>query len=354
MKKKYFILFLFFFVLFCTFLLFRFFPFSSTKTEGNYPTIHLKGKVNVFVPYGEKYKEKGVRAYDKHDKDISKKVKVIGSVDTNHLGRQQITYEVTNSKGNSVQTKRFVTVEKSDKIPYQSAYDTIDNKVQSWGTNNKQDGTRPLVNVPLEKLKKYNAYAMGKDDKVLYLTFDEGSLETYLKEIVDVLNENNVKGTFFLCYTFMKKNPKLIYEMVEKGHSIGNHTASHKSMPTLANATSFSSFLNELISNEKLFEKITGKKMDPIYREPRGEFSFRTLQIMKDLGYRSYFWSAAYKDWDDKLTKEEAFDSMIKRVHNGAIYLLHPTSKGNYLALSDFIKEMKKEGYTFDLVKNIS
>ena len=93
--------------------------------------------------------------------------------------------------------------------------------------------------------------------------------------------------------------------------------------------------------------------MDKIYREPRGEFSKRSLNIMKDLGYSTYFWSSAYKDWDDKLTKEEALTSMIERVHNGAIFLLHPTSKGNYLALENFIKTMKEKGYTFDLVKNI-
>ena len=115
----------------------------------------------------------------------------------------------------------------------------------------------------------------------------------------------------------------------------------------------FEKYLNELIVTEEAFEKATGKPMDHIYREPKGEYSLRSLSIIKDLGYKTYFWSAAYQDWDDKLTKEDALEAMLERVHNGAIYLLHPTSKGNYLALDDFIKTMKKEGYTFDLVKNI-
>lgn len=350
MKKMYLIV----FVLGLCLLYFVCFFDPPTYTSDNYPTIRLKGKINVFVPYGGKYKEKGYFAYDKEDGNIRKKVKVKNNIDTKKLGRQQIIYEVTNSKGNMVKTSRFVTIEKSNTIPYSIHYDKIDNEILYWGTNNKKDGKRPLVNIDPVELKKYNAYAMGRDEKVLYLTFDEGSLENYLPQIVDVLNKNDVKATFFLCYTFMKKNKKLIKEMVEKGHSIGNHTAHHVSMSTLASSTTFSTFLDELILNEKLFEKITGKKMDSIYREPKGEFSMRTLNIISDLGYRSYFWSAAYKDWDDKLTKEEAYQSLIERVHNGAIYLLHPTSKGNYLALADFIKEMKKEGYTFDLVKNIS
>ena len=124
-------------------------------------------------------------------------------------------------------------------------------------------------------------------------------------------------------------------------------------MPSLATKESFSKYLEEIISVEDTFKEVTGREMDKIYREPRGEFSKRSLSIMKDLGYSTYFWSSAYKDWDDKLTKEEALSSMIERVHNGAIFLLHPTSKGNYLALEEFIKIMKDKGYTFDLVKNI-
>ena len=204
-----------------------------------------------------------------------------------------------------------------------------------------------------EELKKYNAYAMGPDKKVIYLTFDEGTMTSYLPQIVEVLNNNNVKGTFFLCKNYIKNNKELINKMLDSGHSIGNHTASHLSMPSLASKENFSKYLEEIISVEDTFKEVTGREMDKIYREPRGEFSKRSLNIMKDLGYSTYFWSSAYKDWDDKLTKEEALTSMIERVHNGAIFLLHPTSKGNYLALENFIKTMKEKGYTFDLVKNI-
>ena len=146
---------------------------------------------------------------------------------------------------------------------------------------------------------------------------------------------------------------EVINKMLDSGHSIGNHTASHLSMPSLASKENFSKYLEEIISVEDTFKEVTGREIDKIYREPRGEFSKRSLNIMKDLGYSTYFWSSAYKDWDDKLTKEEALTYMIERVHNGAIFLLHPTSKGNYLALENFIKTMKEKGYTFDLVKNI-
>lgn len=205
-----------------------------------------------------------------------------------------------------------------------------------------------------EELKKYNAYSMGPDKKVIYLTFDEGGISSYLPQIVDILDKNNVKGTFFLCKNYIKSNKKLIQRLINNGHSIGNHTANHMSMPNLANKENFQKYLDEIISVEETFKEVTGRNMDKIYREPRGEYSLRSLSIIKDLGYSTYFWSSAYKDWDDSLTKEEALNAMIERVHNGSIFLLHPTSKGNYLALDEFIIKIKNEGYTFDLVKNIN
>ena len=160
---------------------------------------------------------------------------------------------------------------------------------------------------------------MGPDKKVIYLTFDEGGISSYLPQIVDILDKNNVKGTFFLCKNYIKTNKELMLRLINNGHSIGNHTANHMSTPSLANKENFQKYLDEIISVEETFREVTGRNMDKIYREPRGEYSLRSLNIIKDLGYSTYFWSSAYKDWDDSLTKEEALNAMIERVHNGFI-----------------------------------
>lgn len=340
-------------ILLCIFFAYNHFYLSNSKVINNYPTLELKGKRLIYLTLGDTYKEPGYVAHDDKDGSLTKKVRVEDNIDLKTPGTYEISYKVTNSKGNTMESKRFVNIKLSTEAKYKSTYDSIDNSIKGWGTNNKKDGTRPIIDMSNEELKKYNAYAMGPDEKVIYLTFDEGSNETYLPEIVDILNKNDVLGTFFLCRHYIETHPDLMKQMVETGHSIGNHTANHKSMPTLATQANFQKYLNELIATEEAFEKVTGKPMDHIYREPRGEYSLRSLSIVKDLGYRTYFWSAAYQDWDDKITKEQALQSMIERAHSGVIYLLHPTSKGNYLALDDFIKTMKKQGYTFDLVKNI-
>lgn len=345
MKKKIFIL----FVLIIVFSLIIRFNFKEKITL---PKITLKGDNIVTIYTTQKYKEVGFKATDKKDGDLTNKVTIEGKV-KNEVGTYELIYKVKNSKGEMAEAHRFIKVLENKALTYKNEYDKIDNKNRGWWSDNKKDGKRPTGGADINELKKYNAYYMGSDKKILYLTFDEGGLETYVKEIVDILNKNNVKATFFLCLKYIEKNPSLIKEMVEAGHTIANHTANHLNMPTLATKENFDKYLKEINQVEKAYFNITGKQMKKIYRDPKGEWSFRDLQIMKDLGYKTYFYSAYYLDYAENLTKEKALTELTVRVHNGAIYLIHPKNKGNYLALNDFINNMKKQGYTFDLVKNI-
>lgn len=332
--------------------------FVTKNNQDLTPKIELKGKQMIKINLGETYKEDGYTATYKKEGDLTKNVQIINEVNYNKAGTYQITYTVK-YKGVTAKAQRFITIENNkivnSNVKYKAEYDNIDNTKRSWWPGNKKDQKRPTdgAGATEEELLKYNAYYMGPDKKVVYLTFDEGSLDTYVKEIVNVLNKNNVKATFFLCKGFIVKNPDLIKHMAESGHSIGNHTANHLAMPTLANSNSFEKYLREITDVENAYYKITGKQMDKVYREPRGEFSFRSLQIVKDLGYSSYFWSASYLDFNGELSKKKALEEMKLRYHNGAIYLIHPNNKGNYLALNDFIKFLKEQGFSFDLVKNI-
>lgn len=341
LKKIIFILFMMTFTLKYTYKLY-------TKTT--IPNLSLNGKTYITITNGEKYIEPGFLAFDDKDGNITKFVEVKNDINTQKNGTYEITYSVKNSSNKKVIKKRIVSVKD---IKYKDEYDNIDNTSRGWWSNNKLDGMRPSGGADINELKKYNTYFLGKDEKVIYLTFDEGSLKTYVKEIVDALNKKKVKATFFLCKTFIEKNPDLIKQMVKSGHSIGNHTFHHENMPSLATKENFSKYLSELKETEDAFYKITNQKMDKVYRDPRGEWSYRDLTIIKDLGYKSFFYSANYDDFSKTLTKEEALNEMMKRYHNGAIYLIHPNNKGNYEALETFINEMKKLGFTFDLVKNI-
>lgn len=326
--------------------------FKNKKEENDYPIIELIGNNIINIKMNETYIEPGYKASDSKDGNITDKVKITNNIDYNTPGTYEIIYEVTNSKNKKFTIKRFVNIEIKE-ISYKDEFDNIDNTTREWGAKNNKDGTRSIGNATSEELLKYNAYYIGPDEKKIYLTFDEGQNDTYIREILEVLNEKKVKATFFFCKNYITSNPELMKLLVNNGHSVGNHTANHVDMTKLATRENYQKYVNQIKQVEEVFKEITGVNLDKVYREPKGVWSYRSLEIVKNLGYKTYFWSAAYVDFNGELSKEQAYNLMLERIHNGAIYLIHPNNKGNYLALSDFIDEAIKIGYTFDLVKNI-
>lgn len=322
---------------------------KESKEDKCTPKIELHGKEIVSLSLGSDYKDEGFKA-SCGKKDISKKVKVSNNFNSQKPGNYEIVYS-TKYNGFKVISKRYIKV--SSKPVYKDSYDKIDNTMHGWWSGNKKNHTRPAGGADINELKKYNAYFLGPNEKVLYLTFDEGGNDTYVKEIVEVLNKNDVKATFFLCGQYILDNKDLIKHMADTGHSIGNHTDNHYSMPSLATREKFNKYLAEVQMIEDSYRDITDKELDKVYRDPRVEWSYRDLQIIKDMGYKSFFYSADYMDFGNDVSKEYALNELMKRYHNGAIYLMHPKNKGNYEALDTFIKEMKKLGFRFDLVKNI-
>lgn len=110
---------------------------------------------------------------------------------------------------------------------------------------------------------------------------------------------------------------------------------------------------DEEIKNEiqtlhtSVYEKF-GYEMKYI-RPPKGEFSQRTLNLTKSLGYKTVMWSFAYDDWDEnKQGREEyARKKILSNIHNGCVILLHANSKDNCNVLKDIINEIKNMGYEF-------
>ena len=135
--------------------------------------------------------------------------------------------------------------------------------------------------------------------------------------------------------------------MVEEGHTVGNHTYHH---PDMSKISTTDAFAKEITAVEKQYQEITGKELTKFYRPPQGKFSETNLQMAKDMGYHTFFWSLAYVDWDQNKqpSKEEAFDKLLGRVHPGAIVLLHSTSKTNGEILDELLTKWEEMGYRFE------
>lgn len=220
-------------------------------------------------------------------------------------------------------------------------------KTNSWGLSYTENGKMPTGNATPDYLKTFNAFYSGNaDEKKVYLTFDAGYEAGYMKDILKVLKEQNVKATFFVVGTYIRDNPELVKQMVNEGHIVGNHTQSH---PNMSKMSTLEAFKKQICPVEEKYKELTGKEMPKFYRPPQGIFSEENLKMAQELGYKTVFWSVAYVDWykDKQPSKETAFNTLLPRIHPGAIILLHSTSKTNSEILEEFITKIKDAGYTF-------
>ena len=223
----------------------------------------------------------------------------------------------------------------------------------AWGLSFPSAGAAPNGPADTRTLQTYDAAYVGDpSEKVLYLTFDAGYENGCTEKILDTLKKHNVKAEFFLVGNYVEKNADLVRRMVEEGHIVGNHTMTH---PDMSAITDKAAFQKELTGMEDLFKEVTGKELPKYYRPPRGIYSEENLKMAKELGYQTVFWSLAYKDWenDNQPTADYAMGKLIPRTHNGAVILLHSTSKTNAEVLDQLLTQWKKEGYRFETIDKL-
>lgn len=217
---------------------------------------------------------------------------------------------------------------------------------KDWGLSFQEDNKPPVADESMEQLAQYDAfYAENTTEKVLYLTFDCGYENGNTPAILDALKKHHVPAAFFIVGNYLEKNPDLVKRMRAEGHIIGNHSYHHPDMSQMGKEE----FQKELAQLEDLYEQTTGEKMAKFYRPPQGKYSDNNLQLAKELGYRTIFWSLAYVDWkqEEQPTHEEAMSKLLKRVHPGAIVLLHNTSRTNGEILDEVLTKWEEMGYHF-------
>ena len=182
-------------------------------------------------------------------------------------------------------------------------------------------------------------------EKWVCLTFDDGPSKT-TPDVLSALNHAGVKATFFVVGHFLETSPGLVRKMVEEGHTVGNHTYHHPDMSKISTKEAFEKELNDV---NTLFQSITGSEMAHYYRPPQGKYSTSNLEMAKELGYKTFFWSLAYVDWiqDEQPTKEQAFSKLLSRIHPGAVVLLHSTSSTNAAILDELLTKWEEMGYHF-------
>ena len=217
----------------------------------------------------------------------------------------------------------------------------------SWGLSFRQEGTPPIGPASQAQLAQYDAAYLGDTGSpVIYLTFDAGYENGCTARILDVLKAHQVPAAFFLVGNYIEKNEDLVRRMVEEGHTVGNHTMHHYDMSKISDPAAFTKELQDL---EALFKQVTGQELPRYYRPPQGIYSEKNLKMAQELGYKTVFWSLAYVDWknDAQPTAADAFAKLLPRIHNGAVVLLHSTSRTNAEILDELLTRWEEMGYRF-------
>ena len=224
--------------------------------------------------------------------------------------------------------------------------------VMGWGLSFQREGQPPAAPMTPERLGELGgAYVDADGGKVIYLTFDAGYENGYTAEILDILRELEVPAAFFVTGDYLNRNADLIRRMAGEGHIVGNHTAHHPDMTAVDAET----FRAELTGVEDKYFDITGQTLPKFYRPPQGVYDEVSLKRARELGYQTVFWSLAYADWDNgsQPDPDAAIEKLSNRIHDGAVVLLHATSKTNAQILKQLLTRWLDMGYRFEPITEL-
>ncbi|MBS4534093.1 polysaccharide deacetylase [Clostridium sp. D2Q-14] len=243
---------------------------------------------------------------------------------------------------------------KSDKDDEENQVKNSDKKIEKNKSKDHEESKKVSysthVSVPSEE-------AYLKDGrKMAFLTFDDGPSKNTIK-ILKILNQKNVKATFFVLGQLAEKNDNIIRDIYDNGHSIGNHTYSHNYSKIYSNVNIL---LNEIDRTDNILKEILGEDFNSkLFRFPGGSFGekkspFRTAVLNN--GYKYIDWNALNRDSEKKRFSVNELIENIKDTVEGkekAVILMHdaPTKTSTVEMLPDVIDYLKSEGYEFGVLE---
>jgi peptidoglycan/xylan/chitin deacetylase (PgdA/CDA1 family) len=188
--------------------------------------------------------------------------------------------------------------------------------------------------------------ALARDRKTVYLTFDDGPRPHATENVLDILDDEGVRATFFLVGKKAVLHPDIVQEIVRRGHTIGNHTYTHM-MPWGKNRKLY---VEDALKNRKLLEDIAGVPV-PLFRPPGG--NLRMIGEIEKAGMKPVLWTTLSGDCAEG--KAPAYLKSIISLqeerrpifHYPMIVLMHDPSTRTAEALPKIIAYFKKNGYRF-------
>lgn len=182
-------------------------------------------------------------------------------------------------------------------------------------------------------------WSVPADEKIIYLTFDDGPEPRVSKWVMEQLEQYNAKATFFCIGDNVQKYPDVYQEMIDKGHKVGNHTYNHLN----GWKTTTEEYINNIINCSK-------EVNSNIFRPPYGKISTSQIKRLKK-NYRIIMWSILTGDFDPKLNRAKSLKAMYAKTKPGSIIVFHDSKKAEnnliYL-LPKYLKYFSDKGYRFE------
>ncbi len=198
------------------------------------------------------------------------------------------------------------------------------------------------------ELNSLPIYSVDKgEEKICAISFDAAWGNEDTEELIKILNDYDVKTTFFVVGSWVDKYPESVKALHDAGHEIMNHSNSHPHMTQITEGK----MIEEIEECDKKIEAITGKEVT-LFRPPYGDYNAKVIETMDKQKHYTVQWSVDSLDWKD-LTKEEIYKRVTDNIHPGAIVLFHNAAKNTPAALPDILKTLKEQGYKIVPVSEI-
>ena len=190
-------------------------------------------------------------------------------------------------------------------------------------------------------------YAVATDEKKIAITFDAAWTNQDTDALIEILAKHNAKATFFIVGDWAKSFPESVKAFYDAGHTIANHSDTHKAFSKCSKQEIKEEILN---CNEKL-EGIIGEKVT-LLRAPSGDYTNQSIEVAKSLDMTTIQWDCDSLDYQG-LTVDEIVNRVISRVANGSIVLFHNGVENTAPALDKVLTELEKQGYSFVSVNDL-
>ena len=195
--------------------------------------------------------------------------------------------------------------------------------------------------------KENPIYRVASDKKQVAISFDAAWGNEETAQLLDILDKYHVKATFFLVGDWVEKYPDDVKTIAQKGHDIGNHSDTHPHMPQLTQDCAQA----EVAACNVKIKALTGKT-PTLFRPPYGDYDNMVVDTVKKLGMYCVQWDVDSLDWKDP-TPEQMCKTVLDKVCDGSIVLMHNGAKNTPAALASIIEGIQAKGFEIVLIKDL-